>query len=259
MTKQPNKKTIGAFILAGIIGLVVVWGLLLGFQWRGQHKDMYVLYFHESIKGLSVGAPVVLNGVEVGKVAKIQIVPDVETYEFNIPVYITFNNIEKTMAGMPERHQWSERKLVAALVERGLHGRLINQNLLTGQLMIELDVKPSKSIMTKGNNADDDMYEIPTTLSSLTELSTNVQNIPFREVADNLNKTLGELSAVLEPAAKISREVSRQSTETLENFNKAVTEVGRAAESLRNLADYLEQHPESLIRGRKKEKSRSKD
>jgi len=252
MKNQPNRKTIGAFILAGILGFIVVLCILLGVGWHGRHGDMYVMYFHESIKGLSVGAPVVLNGVEVGKVAKIEIVPDVETYEFNIPVYITFNNIEKTISGLPDRHEWSQQRIINEMVSRGLHGKLIKQNLLTGQLMIELDIKPAKTVMTKG--IDGDIYEIPTVLSSLTELSENMQSIPFREVVENLNKTLDELSAVLAPAAQIGNAVSKQATKTLDNFNRAVTEVGQAATSLRNLTDYLEQHPESLIRGRKKER-----
>lgn len=248
MMNQPNKKKIGAFILAGIITFVVIVALGLGLGMRGRDRDLYVMYFHESIKGLSIGSPVVLNGVEVGKVAKIEIVPDIQTHKFTIPVYVTFNNIEKMISNGGNRI-WDEEQVVNALIARGLHARLINQNLLTGQLIIELDMKPAKTTLT-GAEPDDGIIEIPTALSSLGELSANVQDIPFKEVVENLNRTLAELKNVLAPAVGISRDLAKKSAATLNNFNQAVSDVSRAANSIRNLADYLEQHPESLIKGK---------
>lgn len=248
MKQQPNKRTVGAFILAGILAFVAIIAISLGVGLNNRDRNLYVMYFHESIKGLSIGSPVVLNGVEVGKVVKIEIVPDIDTYKFDIPVYITFNDIGKTISVFPDNHDMSEQEIINVLIEKGLHARLINQNLLTGQLMIELDMRPTKAVLTKGHVGD--IYEIPTTLSSIGELSQNVQSIPFKDVMDNLNQTLNELKEVIAPAAKISNDLSKKSVSTLNNFNRAVQDVSRAANSLRNLTDYLEQHPESLIRGR---------
>ncbi len=246
MKNQPNRKTVGAFILAGIVGFVIITCVLLGVGLR-REKNMYVMYFHESINGLAVGAPVVFSGVEVGKVAKIEIVPNIDTYKFNIPVYVKFNDIEKTISVLPGRNELSEEKLLAEMIERGLYARLIKQNLLTGALMIELDMRPAK---TRISHIESDYIEIPTALSSMTELSTNVQDMPFRAVMDNLNSTLTEVREVLTPAAKIGNDLAKKSAVTLNNFNQAVQDVSRAANSLRNLAEFLEQHPESLIRGR---------
>lgn len=248
MRHNPNKKTVGAFIIAGILAFAAIIVVAFGLGYQARHKDMYVMYFHESIKGLSIGSPVVLNGVEVGKVIRIEIVPDTNTYEFNIPVYITFNNIQKIIS-LPVGHDnWSERQLVSVMVEKGLHARLIKQNLLTGQLMIELDVKPARATITGFPN--DDVYEIPTVLSSSTELSASFENIPFKELVENMNATLSEFRAVLRPAAQVSRDLAKQSAVTLNNFNHAAQDVSRAANSLRNLADYLEQHPNAIIKGR---------
>ncbi len=249
MKRQPNKKTIGAFILAGIITFLVIVGIALGIGSRGTRHDLYVMYFHESIKGLSVGSPVVLNGVEVGKVVKIEIVPNVTTYEFTIPVYVTFNNISKSISAAADGHHWDEEKMVTALIERGLYGQLINQSILTGQLMIELNVNPSRGKTVIGD-APDGILEIPTVLSSLGELSANVSDIPIREVVDNLNQTLIELKDVLAPAVRVSQDLAAKSTSTLNNFNAAVDDISRAANAIRNLADYLERHPESLIKGK---------
>ncbi len=249
MPKQPNKKLIGGFLLAGIAAFAIILGLALGVSLRRDNHVMFVMYFHESIKGLSVGSPVVLSGVEVGKVAKIEIVPNVQTYEFSIPVYVTFNNIKKTIAPFTDGGHMDEEEIIDAMVARGLHAQLINQNLLTGQLMIELDVRPAK-VMRMTDGEIDGIHEIPTTLSSLSEISSNIQDIPFKEVVENLNATLTEVKEVLTPAARVSQDLSKKTAITLNNFNQAVQDVSRAANSLRNLTDYLEQHPDSLIRGK---------
>ena len=52
--------------------------------------NLVVMYFSESIKGLSVGSPVMYEGVQVGKVVKIEIQTDPKTLDFSIPVYIRF-------------------------------------------------------------------------------------------------------------------------------------------------------------------------
>ena len=38
----------------------------------------------------------------------------------------------------------------------------------------------------------------------------------------------------------------------INNFNKTMIEIGEAANSLKNLADFLERHPESLLKGKGK-------
>ena len=38
----------------------------------------------------------------------------------------------------------------------------------------------------------------------------------------------------------------------INNFNKTMIEIGEAANSLKNLADFLERHPESLLKGKVK-------
>ena len=200
MKRQPNKKFVGAFVLAGIVAFLAILIIAFGAGYRNRNKDLYVMYFHESIKGLSIGSPVVLSGVEVGKVVKIEIVPDIQTHEFNIPVYIAFNNIQKIISS-PVGHQACSKN--------------------------------------------------STSLSSLTELSSNFENIPFKDVVENLNATLTEFKEILGPAARVSRDISNKSVSTLNNFNHAVEDVSRAANSLRNLTDYLEQHPDALIRGRR--------
>ncbi len=63
MKRQPNKAAIGAFIIGGIIAFIAILIIGLGLFHNNRGRDMYVMYFHESINGLSIGSPVVLKGV----------------------------------------------------------------------------------------------------------------------------------------------------------------------------------------------------
>ena len=78
---------------------------------------------------------------------------------------------------------------------------------------------------------------------------------------NNVTEVLGRELPILLPAlAKSSQnldhtlaKVAGSSDETISNLNEALHNVSDAAKSVQNLTDYLEQHPESLIRGKKGE------
>ncbi len=65
----------GLFVLVGgglvLAGLALVAGLAIV-----RRYDHYVIYFHETVSGLSPGSPVKLRGVEVGRVEDIEIDPE---------------------------------------------------------------------------------------------------------------------------------------------------------------------------------------
>jgi paraquat-inducible protein B len=65
-----------------------------------------------------------------------------------------------------------------------------------------------------------------------------------KEVIPNLNKLMDNLNTVISGNKK-------EITKTLYNANQTLTDVSMAAKSLRNFADYVERHPESLLKGKK--------
>ena len=72
MRNEPNKKMIGLFMATGIIVLLIIFGIFIKSNFFTKDDKMLVMYFEESINGLSVGSPVVFKGVQVGKVARIE-------------------------------------------------------------------------------------------------------------------------------------------------------------------------------------------
>ena len=245
-------------------------------------KERYVLAFQESVRGLGIGAPVDFRGLIVGEVKSIEPHFDRVKRQFSVMVEIDF---------FPENlfHERARRGEIARdgspslgrLVERGLRGQLRNANLLTGQLFIGLEFVPGapKVVMDTSRQPP----QLPTVPGSTQELQSTISSIakkldsvPFQEIGMDLRRTLQISSAMLE---RIDREITPQARETMTEARKAMEEarkalasvertltateplpaeasdamreLARAAAAFRVLADYLERHPEALIRGRK--------
>ena len=263
--------------------------------------ETYLLVFKESVRGLSVGAPVDLQGVTVGEVTKIDVLLDSMNSEISIPVEIQLyperlraQNRNKTQQVKP----LDSRALLDSLVAHGFRAEVKSGNLLTGQLFVELDfipkAKPSK--IDWSTNPP----KLPTVPGSMNQLQKKlmlivqkIEKMPLEELAGDARKTIQSLDATLKSAEKLLKNVdgsvipearsvlleTRQSLEdvrktlgearkTLSGANQVLAvdapvqldlretlrEVSKAAQSLRVLGDYLEQHPESLVRGKREDK-----
>lgn len=253
MKKQPNKKIVGLFTLTGIAMFCGAILLFLGDKIFMHEEDFLVMYFEESVKGLYVGSPVVLRGVEIGKVRKIDLITDTQNVDFKIPVYADldkdkFKSIEKQ----------NEKEIIESIIAKGLKARLQTQSLLTGQLMIELEIIPDSQIVYRGKKGE---MEIPTVLSPMGLLSAGVKDLNIKQIIDNLNnllssanhnlpEILSDLSIVMKNMKEITATRSSDREGTIDNLNKTIKDVGDAAQALRSFADYVERHPESLIRGK---------
>lgn len=274
-----NKKTYKMTGLFVIVGLVCFFGIIAYFissKFTINKNAMIVMYFDESIDGLSVGAPVVLSGVDVGKVVKIKLIPDFEEGTFKVPVFITIDG-----GGDADREEVEET--LKHLIEKGLRARLVNSNFLTGQLKIELVMDTSQKAIMRG---DGSYMEIPTEYSSYAMLSKDLEDVSLREILSKLGnilndidenlpiimKSIGSVSANVDEnlpsimsninsvAGNISNITSKmdavmdkkngEATKTMNNFNNTLEEISKASRSLKNLVDYLERHPEAIIQGK---------
>jgi paraquat-inducible protein B len=87
--------------------------------------------------------------------------------------------------------------------------------------------------------------------------------MPLQQIGDNLRKAIADLDLTLVSArgTLVSAQGTLDNTSTLtgpnsvqvQQLGNTLQEVSRAARSLRVLADYLERHPETLVRGKKGE------
>ncbi len=233
MSKKANYTAIGAFVIGAAVVLaagIAVFGSGLLFQ----RTVKYVLFFDGSIKGLSVGAPVIFRGVKVGSVKDISLMYDQRTGEVLIPVIIEVESAR--VKGAPQERGYSDYRL---LIDRGLRARLEIQSFLTGQLMLAFDFYPDKPARLRGIMKE--YPELPA-LPISPDIFKMVQEIPLKEIAENLAHTVKGLDKLVN---------SEDLQESFLELKVTLKEISQTSRSLGLLVEYLEQHPEALLRGKR--------
>ena len=152
----------------------------------------------------------------------------------------------------------AKENILNALIEKGLRARLTTQSYLTGQLMIELEMLPDTPVILHSMRQNKNFLEIPTVLSPLGVISKGIQNVPLKASVEQFNKFFASLNEEMPNIRKVVHSMNKvisgnaaATSETIDNFNEAAINVSQAAKALRNFADYLERHPESLLKGKK--------
>ena len=239
------------------------------FEPAPQNPQTYQLVFNQSVRGLTVGAPVEFRGIPVGEVSDIRAQIDLRTFQFSVPVTIQMDprrlgvNALDAMPGMDLG--MVRRRLIDSMVAHGVRAQLQTGNLLTGAVYVALDFYPGAAPATV--DWTQTPPRLPTVSGELEETEAKVENIvkkldqmPLVQIGDNLQKALAELDLTLVSArgTLVSAQGTLGNTSNLTAPNSAqvqqldstMQEVSRAARSVRVLSDYLERHPEALLRGK---------
>jgi paraquat-inducible protein B len=229
----------------------------------------YLLVFKDSVRGLEPGAPVEFRGIPIGEVVAVDAQIDAQSFEFSAPVTIALDpqrlgiKIVDLQAG--EDLAAVRTRMIDSLVAHGARAQLQTGNLLTGALYVTFDYFPDAPPVTL--DWSQKPVQLPTAPGELEAIEASIVSIikkidalPLKTIGDDAQKAMAELDRVLVSArgALDSGKVTIDNAGTLIGPNSALTaelsaslgEVNRAARSLRVLADYLERHPESLIRGK---------
>jgi len=236
-----------------------------------------VLYFDQSLRGLSPGAPVDFRGIVLGEVRSVGVEFDPVKKTFRMPVTVDMyparlgRSFQQSVASEQDRN--AGPIVLERLVARGLRGQLRTGNLLTGQLYVALDFFPNAP-QAKLDVAQYPL-EVPTVPNSLDELQTQIASIarkldqvPFGEIGNNLRDTLKsanvlfkQLDAQVVPEMKdtlgAARKTFGEANQLLQkdspvqsDLREALQQLTQTLQSLNALSDYLERHPESLLRGK---------
>jgi paraquat-inducible protein B len=150
---------------------------------------------------------------------------------------------------------------------------LRSASLLTGQLYVALDFFPrAAKVHSSPELTPMPLPTIPGNLeqvqNSLISVAHKLDELPLQKIAHDLDATLVSLNSFLGNADRL---ILPEAKSTLSQARGALLEaehalapesslqgdlhgtllsVGRAADSIRTLAEYLDKHPESLIRGK---------
>jgi len=251
----------------------------------------FTMYFGGSLRGLSVGAPVDLRGIAIGEVKSLSVEyeRDVGTLSFPVVVDIFPQRIRGRKRridhspGSDETSDAAGRALVDSLVAHGMRAELKTGNLLTGQKYVALDFHTEVPPDHVGWDAHPAIF--PTTSAALDEIQDSVGSIakklgkvPFDQISARLVTTMATLDYTLKNADRLIHQVDgtiapeisatlKEAQGAMRNAKDALAQdaplqsdlsatllqLSRSAKSVSALVDYLERHPESLLRGKPKD------
>jgi paraquat-inducible protein B len=231
----------------------------------------FKIVFTEPLRGLAIGAPVELNGITIGEVTDIHAQFDSLTHEFSAPVTIQVDperygvDFLNAPGDATTNNAAAQRETLDIFVARGLRAQLKTGSLITGSQLVSLEFFPdAKPATLDWSKTPLQLPTQPGTMNTLesgvSDIVAKVNQIPFKEIGDNLNHTLvgaqGTLNGVqgtLTNANVLLQNASQMvgPDSVLDaQLNLMLQQVGGAANAMRVLADYLERHPEALIRGK---------
>jgi len=246
----------------------------------------YVADFLGNQRGLDAGTAVELDGIEVGEITETHLAYDEHEHTLvtRATFYVDPERVE--ILDMPKAADTNQHDAVQQWIEKlvgdGMRAQVSSGSLLTGTKLVGLDMianLPKAHLQRDGATV-----KMPTNASAdFAAVLQNAQNVlknldratagpQLGHALQSLDDTLTRLDKVthdIEPdiksLIKSLRDTADSAQSTLNTIQglagntapsgtdlpRMMRELTEAARSVRGLADYLDRHPEALLRGRK--------
>lgn len=248
----------------------------------------FVMYFQGSLRGLSVGAPVDLRGIDIGEVKRLGVEYDRVAGMLRFPVEVDiFPQRIRSRPRVPGRPSPTEDQpaigdhaMIDSMVAHGMRAEIKSGTLLTGQKYVAVDVVKGAPPERVGWNEHPPIF--PTASGGLDEIQDSIgsvakklDQVPFDQLSARLVATMAALEQTLKSTDHVMHQVDdsiapqvsatlKEAQDAMKNAKEALSagaplqndlgstllELSRAARSVSALADYLERHPEALVRGK---------
>jgi paraquat-inducible protein B len=200
MSKQANPMVIGGFVL-GALTLTVIAILVFSRGALFRHKTEAVTYFPGTVQGLTVGARVEFQGVQVGEVTDIRLDYRPELKQFRIPVYYDLWRESVTVMGERPAEVEGKPPLQYLVENLGLRAQLASVSLVTGQYIVALSFQPESPLNYMEEKKT--RLEIPAIEATRDRVANMLQSL---DLPGLINTAIGVLDAlkqrVEDPALK---------------------------------------------------------
>jgi paraquat-inducible protein B len=239
------------------------------------NRARVLVEFEGSVRGLDVGSPVEVQGITIGRVVDYHLVVDAAKNTVNVPVVCEIDLARVGIINQPAGEQ-GKGKLMEGLVDRGMRAQLRTSSFITGQLYVAFDffpnAPPAKIVQT-------DTYplvpSVPAEMEGLTRSVTQtldkLASLPLDDIAQGARKTLEaaqqlmtNANAQTTPLLVSLRQTSAAADSVLKSMGSAyggdsqvraelmdtLRQLQETLRSAQTLTNYLEQHPDSVIRGK---------
>lgn len=189
--ENAHSVAIGGFIVGALLIAVVTLLFVLGSGLPGQRQQV-VMVFDGSVKGLTIGAPVALRGVEIGEVTGINLLLDEETMKLIMVVEASVSSERIQGIGLGG----ASSELIDELIARGLRAQLNLQSLLTGLLYVQLDFHPDTAVQLA--DIDSDRRQIPTIPTGLERFTRQIESLDIAAMANDVQEIAQGLKALVQ-------------------------------------------------------------
>ncbi|MEO1190682.1 MAG: MlaD family protein [Pseudomonadota bacterium] len=166
------------------------------------YRRRFLLYFSDSVSGLSKGSSVTLQGIKVGEVVSVRLEFDAETQQILVPVVIEVEGERFAILGSTLDQVYSQAdEITELMVQRGLRAQLQMDNILTGTKSVSLgffpDDPPAEMILGG-------LYpQIPTKetqFTAITQSATTILNklaaLPYDALIQDIRNTVQAYGAL---------------------------------------------------------------
>lgn len=215
---------------------------------RPESQNDYYIEFSDSVRGLSIGAPVEFGGFQLGSVTDIKLISDFDNQEFSTMVRISI--IRHNISVPTELTDQNLQARIDHFVKKGLRAQLKTGNLLSGQLYIDMgyfDNAPAAEAREYNGLAV--LPSIPassqTLMNDLGMFVKKLSELPLEELSANLEKAmLGIDKLVRDPElpkafaalnriiTELDTTIEMINTGTIPQVNAALTEVDAVIRSM---------------------------
>lgn len=249
-------------------------------------RQPFVSYFESDVSGLSRGDPVQFFGQQIGTVSEVALDFDPATVHARVRVRFEIQ-LERIQ---DDKAQGDPIEIARKLVQRGMRTQLQTTSYLTGAKALSLTFLPGAPAAELIRDGDAYVIPsinggLDNILSSVSDIASKLNRVPIDEIGTNLNTTLRSASGAMGSVQELARKADSGLSPVLarlpalmaglqdavakagravgsldasygkdSQFNRelerAMVQVGDTARSIRLLADYLDRHPEALVRGR---------
>ncbi|HEV2562545.1 MAG TPA: MlaD family protein [Rhizomicrobium sp.] len=284
METKANYVAVGAFVLACVLGLVIALLWLAGAQYS-QEFAYYQTYFSGAVTGLSDGTAVRYNGIDVGRVSKInfdpndpkkvivtmQINPDLKLHEDSVAsiasegltggsyVEIDGGKKDSPILTRQEGQQYpvikSEPSTLQQLAQSA-PALVAKLNKVGDKLNDLLNDENRKAFSQTLSNLRDTTAVFDRHSADLDRTLTNLKmaSADLDEDLTELKGTLGHADTAIDKIGKFSSDADNVvKGDTGAQLSQLVTQTRALVTSLKHLSDELEHQPTKLIFGDRRE------
>jgi paraquat-inducible protein B len=209
---------------------------------RYRRSIEFVVLVSDSIRGLSVGAPVEYRGIQIGKVQSVNMAltrseNKFTKADFKIPVLIS---LQPGRIGLPDNDEGKAlmTKQNIYWIEHGLKAVLRTGNILTGSLYVDLQHNKDQPISKIAKY--DDFLIIPTSSDDFSQITAkaeqfmdNLNNIPLNSMSENANKLMLEMTQTAQELQGVSHSLDSLLSEVEQQ--KISSELSKALQGINTL------------------------